>query len=175
MPFALHNTLALAAAVTIGLSADACAEQVVRPSGGDTVTPSEVLAAPDSFLDARVRVRGRVHLVRHDTLGPCDPTAVGGCSNATSAALQLITEGEPPGVTTALDLYRTGERGGAEPRGCKAIVTNQCDCGAFKQGAAAVVDGRVLKHRIPTQQIGTPSGDVQVIRYREIYVFLVQP
>jgi hypothetical protein len=174
MPLALHTKLVLAA-VTIGLSADACAEQVVRPSGGATMTPSEVLAAPDSFLDARIRVRGRVHLVRHDTLGPCDPTAVGGCSSATSAALQLTTEGEPPGVTTALDLYRTGERGVAEPLGCKAVGTNQFDCGSFKQGASAVVEGRVLKHRIPTQQIGTPAGEVQVIRYREIYVLLVQP
>ena len=58
---------------------------------------------------------------------------------------------------------------------CTVIATNQFDCGAFKQGASAVVHGRVLKHRIPTQQIGTPAGDVQVIRYREIYVLLVQP
>jgi hypothetical protein len=38
-----------------------------------------------------------------------------------------------------------------------------------------VVSGRVLKHRIPTQQVRTSTGSVQVIQYREIYVLLVRP
>ena len=41
--------------------------------------------------------------------------------------------------------------------------------------AVAVVSGRVLKHRIPTQQVQTSTGEIQVIRYREIYVLLVRP
>lgn len=168
-----HHTMALAAVLAIGLSVDTCAEQVVGPSGGDTVTPSNVLASPTAFLDASIRVRGRVHIVREDTLGPCLPGTGTGCINPTSASLQLVTVGESPGATTALDLYRVGARGAEEPLKCKVIATNQFDCGVLTPDAVAVVSGRVFKHRIPTQQVQTSSGEIQVIRYREIYVLLV--
>ena len=175
MPPGLHNTRALAAVLAIGLSGDACAGQVVGPSGGDAVTPSEVLASPGAFLDAPIRVRGRVHLVREDTLGPCLPATGTGCINPTSASLQLVTVGESPSGSAALALYRAGEQGAEEPLNCKVIATNQFDCGAFTPDAVAVVSGRVLKHRIPTQQVQTSTGEIQVIRYREIYVLLVRP
>lgn len=175
MPPGSHNTMALAAVLAIGLSADGCAEQVVGPSGGDAVTPSEVLASPAAFLDAPIQVRGRVHVVREDTLGPCIPATGTGCITPTSASLQLVTVGESPSGTAALDLYRAGEQGAEEPLKCKVIATNQFDCGALTPDAVAVVSGRVLKHRIPTQQVQTSTGEIQVIRYREIYVLLVRP
>src|SRR4026209_1620863 len=107
--------MALAAVLAIGLSVDTCAEQVVGPSGGDAVTPSAVLASPAAFLDAPLRVRGRVHVVREDTLGPCIPATGVGCITPTSASLQLVTVGESPSVTAALDLYRAGAQGAEGP------------------------------------------------------------
>ena len=176
MPFRFHDTLTLAAVLAIGMTADACAQQVVGPSGGGgAVTPSAVLAAPDSFLDSAVRVRGRVHVVRQDTLGPCGPATPAGCVNPASASLQLVTDGEAPGATTTLDLYRAGAKGVAEPVICGVIAMNNLDCGAFTPDTVMVVSGRVLKHRIPTQQVGTGAGEVHVIRSREIYVLLVRP
>jgi hypothetical protein len=175
VPHELHNTMALAAVLAIGLGADACLGQIVGPSGVGAVTPSEVLASPGAFLDAPIRVRGRVHVVREDTLGPCVPATGTGCITPTSASLQLVTVGESPSGTVALDLYRPGDQGVAEPLQCKVIATNQFDCGALTPDAVAVVSGRVLKHRIPTQQVRTSTGSVQVIQYREIYVLLVRP
>jgi hypothetical protein len=164
----------LAAVLAIGLSAEACAEQIVGPSGGNAVTPSEVLASPAAFLEAPIRVRGRVHVVREDTLGPCIPDTGTGCITPTSASLQLMTVGESPSGNVALDLYRIGDQGAVEPLMCKVTATNQFDCGAFTPDAVTVVSGRVLKHRIPTQQVRTSTGEVQVIQYREIYVLLVR-
>jgi hypothetical protein len=175
VPLGLRSRMVVAAVLTIGLSADACAEQVVGPSGGDAVTPTDVLASPGAYLDTEIRVRGRVHVVRHDTLGPCVPSTGTGCITPTSVSLQLVTVGEPPSGTAALELYRAGAQGVEEPLGCKVIATNQFDCGTLTPDAVAVVSGRVLKHRIPTQQVQTPTGEIQVIRYREIYVLLVRP
>jgi len=175
MPLGIHNTMALAAVLAIGLSADACVEQIVGPSRVDAVTPSEVLASPAAFLDASIRVRGRVHVVREDTLGPCIPATGTGCITPTSASLQLVTVGESPSGTVALDLYHAGDQGVEEPLKCKVIATNQFDCGALTPDAVSVVSGRVLKHRIPTQEVRTSTGVVQVIQYREIYVLLVRP
>jgi hypothetical protein len=175
VPPELHNTMALAAVLAIGLSADACVGQVVGPSGVGAVTPSDVLASPAAFLDAAIRVRGRVHVVREDTLGPCIPAAGSGCITPTSASLQLVTEGESPSGTAALDLYRGGDQGAEEPLKCKVIAPNQFDCGVLTPDTVAVVSGRVYKHRIPTQQVQTSTGEIQVIRYREIYVLLVRP
>jgi hypothetical protein len=171
------NTLALAGLMVIGLTVEACAGQrASAPSSSrEVVTPSEVLAAPDSFLDLPVQVRGRVHIVREDTLGPCPESARGSCTSATSASLQLVTSGESPSGTTALDLYRPRDNGGEEPVSCKVIGTNQFDCGTFTPDTIAVVGGRILKHRIPTQQVGTSGGATQVIRYREVFVLFVRP
>jgi hypothetical protein len=83
--------------------------------------------------------------------------------------------GESPSGTVALDLYQAGDQGVEEPLKCKVIATNQFDCGALTPDAVAVVSGRVLKHRIPTQEVRTSTGAVQVIQYREIYVLLVRP
>lgn len=175
MPHELHNTMALAAVLAIGLSADACVDQVAGPSGVGAVTPSEVLASPAAFVDASIRVRGRVHLVREDTLGPCIPATGTGCITPTSASLQLVTVGESPSGTAALDLYRAGEQGAVEPLNCTVIATNQFECGELTPDTVAVVSGRVFKHRIPAQTVRTSTGDVQVIQYREIYVLLVRP
>jgi hypothetical protein len=175
MPLGIYNTMALAAVLAIGLSADACVEQIGGPSRVDVVTPSEVLASPAAFLDASIRVRGRVHVVREDTLGPCIPETGTGCITPTSAALQLVTVGESPSGAVALDLYRAADQGTQEPLRCKVIATNQFDCGALTPDTVAVVAGRFLTHRIPTKEVRTSSGQVQVIQYREIYVLQVPP
>jgi hypothetical protein len=176
LPFGIHSALGLAAVMAIGLSADAWTEQVIPRSGSsDVVTPSDVLARPESFLDSDIRVRGRIHLVRQDNLGPAAPPTGASSNSATSASLQLVTVGEPPGTPATLDLYRTGAQGVAEPVGCKAIAANQFDCDAFTPDAVTVVSGRLSKHRIPTQQVGSSAGDIRVLKYREIYVLLVRP
>jgi hypothetical protein len=167
--------MALAAVLAIGLGADACGGQVVSPSDAGAVTPSEVLASPAAFLDAPIQVRGRVHVIREDTLGPCIAATGTGCITPTSASLQLVTVGESPSGAAALDVYRAAEQGVEEPWQCKVIATNQFDCGALTPDAVAVVSGRVIKHRIPAQQIQTSGGAIQVIQYREIYVLLVRP
>jgi len=141
----------------------------------DVMTPSEVLARPESFLDSDIRVRGRIHLVREDNLDPAAPSPGPDSTRPTSASLQLVTVGAAPSAPATLDLYRTGRQGSLEPVGCKALAANQFDCGAFTPDAVTVVSGRLSKHRIPTQQVGSSAGDLRILKYREIYVLLVRP
>jgi hypothetical protein len=88
-------------------------------------------------------------------------------------SLQVVTVGEPPSASTALDLYRADEHGIRELLRCKVVAANQFDCGSLTPDAVAIVSARLVTHRIPTQQVGSSTGGIQVVQYREIYVLLV--
>jgi len=171
----LRCRLALAVVVSIGLNASACAAQLTAPDSiPGSVTPSEVLASPESFLNRQVNVYGRIDVEKYETALPCIPSTGAGCISPAFTSLHVVSAGEPRGATNALDLYRPTD-GGEEPLRCTVIGEYKFDCGVFKEDAVAAVSGRVVKHRIPTQEVGNSSGSTQVIQYREIYVLIVQP
>lgn len=172
----LRCRLALAVVMLVGLNGSACGDQLAAPSGvPGTVTPSDVLARPESFLDRQVQVHGRIHVEKYETAVPCNPSTGAGCISPAFTSLHVVTAGEPRGDANALDLYRPAGQGDEEPLRCTVIGEHKFECGAFREDAVATVSGRIVKHRIPTQIVGNSKGSTQVIQYREIYVLVVQP
>ena len=168
--------LALAVVASVGVSLSGCSGQLTAHSRiPGAVTPSDVLASPESFLNLQVQVEGRIHVEKYETALPCIPDTGAGCTSPAFTSLHVVTTGEPKGTANALDLYRPAGETGQEPLRCTVIGQQQFDCGAFKEDAVATVTGRIVKHRIPIEEVGDSSGRMQVIRYREIYVLLVQP
>lgn len=169
--------VAVAVVVAAGGSPNACAGELATAPGDPpgAVTPSRVLAHAESFLGKKVQVRGRIHVEKYETAEPCNPVTGTGCISPAYTSLHVVTVGEPRRDTNSLDLYRPAAQGGEEPLRCRVIRASEFDCGAYKPDAVAVVSGRVVKHRVPTQQVGHPDGRVEVIQYREISVLLVQP
>jgi len=173
----LRFTLALATVMVVGLDANAGGGQLMgAPGVPGTLTPSDVLANPESFLGTQIQVRGRIHLESYETAaGPCNPATGEGCISPAFTSLHVVTAGEPRRDTNVLDLHRPTNQGGEEPLRCRVVGPYQFDCGTYTQDAVVIVSGRLVKHRIPTQQVVYPDGRVEVFLYREIYVLLVQP
>ena len=168
--------LALAVVLSVGLNSSGCANQLTAQSSiPGTVTPSDVLASPESFLNLQVQVEGRIHVEKYENALPCIPSTGAGCTSPAFTSLHVVTPGEPKSTANTLDLYRPAGETGQEPLRCTVIGQQQFDCGVFKEDAVTTVSGRIVKHRIPIQQVGDSSGRTQVIQYREIYVLLVQP
>lgn len=171
----LRRRLTLAAVLSVGLNASACAAQLAAPGSlPGTVTPSEVLANPESFLNRQVQVYGRIYVEKYDLALPCIPNTGANCVSPAFTSLQIVTAGEPRSATNTVDLYRLTAEGEEQLR-CTVIGQDKFDCGVFKEDAVATVSGRVVKHRIPIQEVGNSSGSRQVIQYREIYVLIVLP
>ena len=171
----LRRRLTLVVVVSVGLNASACGAQLAAPSSlPGSVTPSEMLANPESFLNRQVQVYGRIYVEKYELALPCIPNTGADCVSPAFTSLHVVSAGEPRGATNAVDLYRPTAQG-EEPLRCTVIGQYKFDCGVFKEDAVVTVSGRVVKHRIPTQEVGNSSGSTQVIQYREIYVLLVLP
>jgi hypothetical protein len=161
--------------IVIGVATSGCGLPVAPSTPVPALTPSEVLTNPKSFLDKRIEVSGRIHVEKYEDLQPCGPDSPGGCTGPSRTTLHIVTEGEGRRESNSLDLYRTKPDGGEEPAVCRVISAAEFDCGLLKANAIAPVTGRLIKHRIPTQQVGYPDGRMVVLQYREIYVLLIQP
>ena len=167
------HVLTLAVVAAVGLSASAC-EHATAPGGIEgAVSPTEVLARAGSLLGSQIEVRGRIHVEKYETLEPCNPATGTGCTSPAYTSLHVVTPGEPRRDNNSLDLYGS-VAGGVEPLRCRVIGENRFDCSPYTQDAVITVSGRLIKHRIPTQQVGTSSGRIEVIQSREIVVLLVQ-
>jgi hypothetical protein len=136
------------------------------------LTVPEVYRNPDIHIEKKIRVRGRILARPHYSTGPCVPSEP--CPPIINITLHLVSPDDPVNhyPITSLDLFEHTAEGTFKPMTCTFISKDNFDCRPYIQNAITTIEGIFIKHKIPYHTVGTSDGDIEVLKYSDIYIFV---
>lgn len=138
----------------------------------DILTVAEVHSNRDAYIEKNIRVRGKILAQPHYSTGPCFPSEP--CPSIIDITLHLIDPDDPADhyPITSLDLFKHTAVGTFEPMKCTFTGKDNFDCHPYIQNAIVIIEGSFIKHKIPYLTVGTSTGDLKVLKYSDIYIFV---
>lgn len=145
--------------------------RIQQPKTGILTVP-EVYSSPNTYIEKKIRVRGRILAQPHYSAGPCVPSEP--CPPIIDITLHLVNPADPVNQhpTVSLDLFEHTAEDTFKPMMCSFISKDNFDCNPYIQNAITTVEGIFIKHKIPYQTVGTSDGDIKVLKYIDIYIFV---
>jgi len=136
------------------------------------LTVAEVHRNRDTYVEKKIRVRGKILARPLYSAGPCFPSEP--CPSIIDITLHLVNPDDPVGhyPITSLDLFEHTAVGTFKPMKCTFIGKDNFDCRQYIQNTITIIEGTFIKHKIPYLTVGTSNGDFKVLKYRDIYIFV---
>jgi hypothetical protein len=136
------------------------------------LTVPEVFRTPDTYIENKIRVRGRIMAQPHYSAAPC--VASEPCPQIINITLHLVDPSDLANrqPTTPLDLFEHTAEDTFMPMTCTFVSTDNFDCNPYTQNAITTVEGTFIKHKIPYHTVGTSDGEITVLKYSDIFILV---